>query len=55
MLRSVLCHCSVSYIVTKERITVISTNNTNKDKIKSYNLRTMLHLGHAYQKSVTHL
>ena len=42
-----------SYIVVKGTITV--EGDANKKKRENYSLRTMLHLNHAYLKSITHL
>ena len=48
MLRADLCDYSDAYILVKETITV-EGDDDDKD------LRIMLHLDHAYQKSMTHL
>ena len=45
-----LCDYSDTYIVGKGRI---SMNDKKKKKKKSKSLRIMLHLDHAYQKSIT--
>ena len=44
-----LCDYSDAYIIGKGRITM----DDNKKKRKSQSLRIMLHLDHAYQKSMT--
>ena len=54
MLRSAVCDYSDTYIGLKGRISVIGTYDANRRKI-SWHLRIMLHLDHAYQKSITHL
>ena len=54
MLRSDLCDYRDAYIVVKGRITMKATMQIMK-KIKIQPLRIVLHLDHAYQKSVTHL
>ena len=48
MLRADLCDYSDAYILVKGTITV---EGDDDDK----GLRIMLHLDHAYQKSITHL
>ena len=53
MLRSDLCDYSDAYIVVQGTITVEGTNDANK-RNKIQLLRIMLHLYHAYQKSITH-
>ena len=55
MLRSDLCDYSDTYIVVKGTISVEGDEENKKKKIKKYPLRIMLHLDHAYQKSITHL
>ena len=53
MLRSDLCDYSDAHIVAKGRISVTGINNANRRYEKAS--RILLHLGHAYQKSITHL
>ena len=54
MLKSNFCDYSNTYIVVKGAINVEGDDH-NKKKIKTYPLWIMLHLDHAYQKSITHL
>ena len=58
MLRSNLCEYSDACIVVKGTITA-EGDDDNKQKIKNFKnlnpLRIMIHLDHAYQKSITHL
>ena len=54
MLRSNLCDYSDVYIAVNGRINVRSTNDDNK-RYKKLIFRIMLHLDHAYQKSIIHL
>ena len=59
MLKSDLCDYSdiyiyiYIYIVVKGTITV-EGDDDNKKEIENYPLRIMLHLDHAFQKSMTH-
>ena len=52
MPRSDFSNYSGAYTIVKGTISVRGTNNVNRRKKAS---RIMLHLGHAQQKSVTHL
>lgn len=52
MPRSDFSNYSGAYTIVKGTISVTGTNNVNRRKKAS---RIMLHLGHAQQKSVTHL
>ena len=54
LLRSDLCGYNDAYIVVKGTIT-IEGDDDHKHEIKRWRLRIMLHLHHAYQKSITHL
>ena len=54
MLTPGLCDYSDAYIVVKGAITA-EENNDVKTRNKKLTLRIMLHLGHAYQKSIAHL
>ena len=53
MLRSDLCEYSDAYIVVEGRIIV--EGNMLKQEIRSSSSKIMLHLDHAYQKSITQL
>ena len=53
MLRSDLGDYNDAYIVVKGRITVRGKNNS-KQRNKNIFFKDMLHLDHAYQKSITH-
>ena len=53
MLKSDLCDYSDIYIVVKGTMTV-EGDDDNKKEIKNYPLRIMLHLDHAFQKSMAH-
>ena len=53
MLRSDLGDYNDAYIVVKGRITVRGKNNS-KQRNKNIFFKNMLHLDHAYQKSITH-
>ena len=54
MLRSDLCDYSDAYIVVKGTINLGATGNNDMTE-KVLHLKIMIHLGHAYQKSITHL
>ena len=53
MLRLDLCDCSDAYIIPKGKISLTGDNAYRRNK--KLTSRTMPHLSHAYQKSITHL
>ena len=52
MLRSDLCDYSYEYIVVKDRTTAEGNNN---EKTRNKSSKIMLHLDHAYKKSMARL